>query len=364
MAFDHVLVSGTPYEIGMQLAQKAGDKINRCIALYAELFASVGVPWEQATQRARQYIPVIEKYDPDILAEMQGMADGLQRPLIDLVTLNARSEVIFSAAAIDGCTTIAVTPPRTDGRTLIAQNWDHYMRWHDAMLVVEIHQIDKPRILMVTEAGLVGKIGMNDAGLGVCFNALAAEGTPGGLPIHCALRGALNSRSIGEAIGAVIQQKSANAFNVQIASHEGVSVDIEVSNDGHDVMFNTQGYLVHTNHFVSPNLLPTTKDRFQERAPDTHIRLGVAQRYFQQHQGLITADNIREILSDHINYPDAICRHAESDPRPVGKRGNIFETVFSIITDLQRVEMSVANGPPCVTPFTTYRFHEQTNFTE
>src|SRR5690554_4963941 len=186
MTFEYIKVAGTPREIGMQMAQKAGARINRCIDLYAELFATVGVSWEKATRRAQDYIPAIEQYDPDILVEMQGMADGLNRPLIDIVTLNARSEVIFSVAAIDGCTTVAATLPRTDGRTLIAQNWDHYERWHEVMLIVDIEQVNKPRILMVNEAGMVGKIGMNDAGIGLCFNALGAEGAPGGLPVHVA----------------------------------------------------------------------------------------------------------------------------------------------------------------------------------
>lgn len=359
MAFQYVKVGGSPYEIGMQLAQQAGAKINRCIDLYAELFASVGVTWEQAVERAQVYVEAIGSYDPDILAEMQGMADGLQRPLIDIVTLNARSEVIFSAAALDGCTTLSVLPSRSDGHTYVAQNWDHYVRYHDVMLTVEIEQQDKPHILMVTEAGLIGKIGMNDAGLGVCFNALGCEGTPGGLPVHCAVRGALNSRSLGEAIGAAIQQKSANGVNLHVASKEGIAACIELSNDGYDVLFNQEGVLAHANHFISPKLVGQLKDKFPERAPDTYIRLGVARQRLENHDGPITADAISEILRDHKNYPDSICRHAESDPRPVGKRGNIFETVFSIVTDLDEGVMKVASGCPCRTQYESYRFGER-----
>ena len=355
MTFQYVKVSGEPYEIGVQMAKQAGDKINRCIDIYADLFASVGVSWVEARQKAYAYIPEIERYDPDILAEMQGMADGLERPLIDIVTLNARSEVIFSAAAVDGCTTISALPPRTSGSTLVAQNWDHYLRLHDVMLIVDIVQKNKPRILMVNEAGLIGKIGMNDAGVGLCFNALGCEGAPGGLPIHCAARGILNSYTIGEAIGAAIQQKSANGVNFHIASKEGVSVCVELANDGYDVMFNHSGAMAHANHFVSPNLLGYVKDRFQERTPDTHIRLGVAQRFLNNHQGEINESVIQELLKNHVNYPDAICRHGESANKPVGKRGNIFETVFSVIMDLNKGTLMVANGPPCETPYVQHK---------
>lgn len=355
MEFQYVKVGGSPYDIGMQLAQQAGSKINRCIDLYAELFASVGVTWEQAQERAQGYVSAIENYDPDILEEMRGMADGLGRPLIDIVTLNARSEVIFSAAALDGCTTLSVLPLRSDGPTYVAQNWDHYLRYHDVMLIVEIEQRAKPRIMMVTEAGLVGKIGMNDAGIGLCFNALGCEGTPGGLPVHCAVRGVLNSRSLGEAIGAAIQQKSANGVNLHIASKEGIAASVELSNDGYDVLFNEDGVLAHTNHFISPKLVNVVKDKFPERAPDTYIRLGVANQRLKSRQSFDKAA-IGDILRDHKNYPDSICRHAESDPKPVGKRGNIFETVFSIVTDLDEGTMHVASGCPCRTDYTSYGF--------
>jgi isopenicillin-N N-acyltransferase-like protein len=129
-----------------------------------------------------------------------------------------------------------------------------------------------------------------------------------------------------------------------------------MSNDGYDVMFNHDGTFAHTNHFISPTMLNFVKDRFQERTPDTHIRLGVAQRRLNHHGGPIDLAAMQNILKDHINYPDAICRHAESDPRPVGKRGNIFETVFSIVTDLSDGSMHVANGPPCTAAFTVYKF--------
>jgi predicted choloylglycine hydrolase len=358
MAYKKIKVSGTPYEIGNQVGRKAGSQIIRCMELYQEVFANVGVDWAEATQRAEMYVPVIEKYDRDLIAEMQGIADAINLPLIDIVTLNSRSEVMFSAQAVDGCTTVSITPPKTDGSTYVAQNWDHYSRFADVMIVLEIEQMNKPNILMVTEAGIIGKIGMNNAGIGVCLNAIGTEGTIGGLPIHLALRGVLNSRSIGEAIGASIQTKSANAANFNIASKEGVSVDVELANDGYDVMFNHDGVFVHTNHLTSSKLLTYVKDRYQEKVPDSHIRLGVAQREFRGIDLPITVEKIMGVLSNHINYPDSICRHAESDPKPVGKRGSIFETVFSIVNDVTEGVMYVAAGVPCKTEFVAYRFGE------
>ena len=55
----------------------------------------------------------------------------------------------------------------------------------------------------LTEAGILGKIGLNDAGLGVCLNLLSttADGGRDGTPIHVLLRQMLQScRSVDDAI--------------------------------------------------------------------------------------------------------------------------------------------------------------------
>lgn len=58
------------------------------------------------------------------------------------------------------------------------------------VILLEIDQTPRPNILMATEAGIVGKIGLNSEGLGVCLNLLGPEhNTMRGVPIHIILRG-------------------------------------------------------------------------------------------------------------------------------------------------------------------------------
>lgn len=353
--YPKVCVQGTPYEIGKQFGNHCKEQVLKCIGYYKEVFEGVQIPWEIAYERAKKYIPVIESYDRELIEEMQGIADAVGVDLVTIITINARSEIMFSAEAIDGCTSVSVTPKSSDGNTYLGQNWDHFDRFQDVLVIVEIVQENKPSILMVTEAGIIGKIGINNAGIGVCFNALGSDGTPGGLPIHLALRGILNSRNIGEAIGASIQQKLANAANFQIASHEGCAVDIEVSNDGFDVMFNESGIFVHTNHFFSPRL--EVKDRGQMLVPDTHVRLGIARRELEQ-VNMVNVKELQKVFSNHVNYPDSICRHGESANISKGKRGTCLETVFSIISDVTNKAIYVADGVPCQTQFQSFTFSE------
>ena len=72
---------------------------------------------------------------------------------------------------------------------LLAQNWD----WHPdaaASTVVWIVEHEHGWFATLTEAGMLAKIGLNDAGLGVCLNLLntTADGGLDGTPVHLLLR--------------------------------------------------------------------------------------------------------------------------------------------------------------------------------
>jgi len=51
---------------------------------------------------------------------MQGIADGSDRDLLDIVALNVRTEINFGLFS-DGCTSLAW---QTEKRAWLAQNWD------------------------------------------------------------------------------------------------------------------------------------------------------------------------------------------------------------------------------------------------
>merc|ERR1712217_465596 len=60
----------------------------------------------------------------------------------------------------------------------------------------------RPCILTLTEPGMVGKIGMNENGVGVCLNALRGRVScdpVDGIPVHCLVRMILACESLHEA---------------------------------------------------------------------------------------------------------------------------------------------------------------------
>ena len=69
------------------------------------------------------------------------------------------------------------------------------------LIITKIIQQNKPTIIQVTEAGILGKIGFNSAGVGTLFNAIRVHGADATrLPAHFGLRMALESTSVADAV--------------------------------------------------------------------------------------------------------------------------------------------------------------------
>lgn len=345
--FKVIEASGTPYNIGFSHGSEGKEEVFRSIETYREMFlAASALTWDEAKERSRSYIPYIQTYDSEMLEELQGIADGAGVELEDILALNARSEVILMqgepSTLTNGCTSLAVMPEATLGKeTFLAQNWDWKGSQIEAMLVLKIKQENKPDITMVTEGGLIGKVGFNSAGIGVCLNALGTVGNPKGLPLHVILRGILNSETISDAISRINGFPNACAGNFLIASRSGEAINLEKSPVDFEAIYPTSGILVHSNHFLTDRLKSADTVRFL--AHDSFLRYGIAQKILDAKKGRINQETIQSILKNHKDYPDSICRHEDSKD-PVSDRKC---TVFSIIMNMTTLEMWLICGNPC-----------------
>lgn len=343
--------SGTPYEIGYAHGSQAKKQITVSINNYRAMFKDYSdIDWESARNYAKTFIPAITAFDPEIMEEIRGVAAGSGYDLEDILALNVRSEIVLQGDQInkecsDGCSSFAFTPYKTvTGETFIGQNWDWKLTEREGLVILKIKQQKKPDITMITEAGIIGKIGFNSAGIGVCLNALASDKKADGelIPLHVAMRGALNSQTLSDAIREVGRVNLACCVNFTMASAEGQAICIEIGAGDIDVIYADDGYCVHTNHFYGPRMV-NTRDTGRIGLPDSYLRLGRFRDMIKHGNDKIGIKDIKTMLCDHVGYPDAICRH-EDFSEPEEKR---LVTLFSVIMNLDREEMYFAPGNPC-----------------
>lgn len=343
-------LSGTPYEIGFGHGSKAREYVMNSIHMYQEMFlTNAGVKWDDAKTVSRKYIPLIEQYDPEILDEMRGIADGAGLDFEDILALNARSEVLMtmspaSQTPVDGCTSMAICPERTaNNHTYVGQNWDWKNDAKQSIITLKIHQTNKPDILMITEAGIVGKFGVNSAGIGVTMNALNTPCDANGVPLHCILRGILNSATLGRAIVAITKQRAACGANYLMASACGEAFDCERLPDDFDLLYPADGILQHANTIVSPKLRMKYQDNMHLMCASTFLRHNRAGKLIRSYSS-IGPDQMKAVFSDHADSPDCICSHPRE---PLYPGETVWCTVFTIVIDLDERSMEICAGNPC-----------------
>lgn len=104
------------------------------------------IGWSEARRSAELYIQSIAEYDQEIFDEIIGISEGSGQDLLDIIALNARSEILLNS---DGCTSMAFVPKATENReTLLAQNWDWNPEINKGVILLEIGQDPRPTILM------------------------------------------------------------------------------------------------------------------------------------------------------------------------------------------------------------------------
>ena len=92
------------------------------------------------------------------------------------------------------------------GRQSPLQTWDWHDEFADSWLVWTIEHPDGHTVQTLTEYGILGKIGVSSAGLGLNLNILhhGHDGGPIQVPVHVLARSVLDSaRDIGQALALI-----------------------------------------------------------------------------------------------------------------------------------------------------------------
>jgi hypothetical protein len=204
-------VSGTPYERGYQHGRAAGDLIRRypdalrrVIIVEARYRAPDTEPAELADAeleaRTLHFLPFFERFCPEHVTEIRGIADGAEVPFWMALLPNVRAEVgVFDRLShgVTGCTAFAVGPDATaDGGVLIGQNQDQNALMRELTIILRVEPDDGPNMLMATFGGLIAYGGINSAGVGIMQNSLANSVWRLGLPHYPLKRALLQQDSI------------------------------------------------------------------------------------------------------------------------------------------------------------------------
>ncbi|KAL3468182.1 AAT-domain-containing protein [Aspergillus heterothallicus] len=327
-----VKCSGSPREIGEQHGVAASAHIARCIEFYTGMFQKTSsLAWKDVLSLAEGFAKRIKDVWPKYYEEMKGIAEGSGHSVLDIVALNVRTEIAFGCFS-DGCTALSW---QSETHSFLAQNWDWRPAQKQNLIILEIQPSNgKPSIKMMTEAGIIGKIGFNSVGVGVCLNAIRAHGMdPTRLPVHLGLRMALDSSSTSEAVASLKEYGVASSAHLLIADTTE-SAGCEVTSKTVAVLpMDEKRRVIHSNHLLleHPGVVDTAwlKDspfRVERMRQLTDELVGSGEEP--------TWNGVQGLFVDRENAPVAICRSGD------------IETLFNIVMDLKARRAIVRFGRP------------------
>lgn len=358
--FPFYSLSGTHREIGRQFGAATAETVQRHRDLaMARLGARSGITPQQALAAAMRYRPFVVAHAPFLDEEIQGVAEGAGLSLPEAYLLQLRAELASTpqhptaGESGDECTTYAILPEATsDGSPLVGQNADLPAFYAEIGVMVEIVSNDAPRVLMLTPAGQVSYIGINERGLGVFANFLTCDGWRLGFPRYLFSRLALTYETVDAAIAAVSalpRASSRNLIMLDTAGTQGTAADLETTPTRAARLDAEQGLLVHANHYVASSLAD------EERSPAKHvansrIRQERMEALLRERHGRLNAEAMQVILRDRASHPDTLCREPGDDP------DSDIITFASVIAEPGRGQMWVAVGPPNQHPYRRFAF--------
>ncbi|MDR5864486.1 C45 family autoproteolytic acyltransferase/hydrolase [Halomonas campisalis] len=340
-------LSGSRRMIGEAHGRIHARLIQHSLTVYAQLFHDfVGIDWDAARREAGRFQAMIERGFPAILEEMDGIARGAGVDFTDVLTLNCRSEIALTRAS-GGCSAFALL---RDGQQWLAQNWDWRTDQLHNVVVLRIEGIGRPALISIGEAGMVGKVGLNAQGIGVCLNAIRSQTCGEGLPIHIALRKILESPDWDSALRVVTDDRVCSPAHFLLASAPPASeacqaLGLEVL-PGEPGRLEAQGGLVtHTNHLYAPAATRQVEDFPRADSRPRLARLNALLDGESASQGSLDEARLFEILSDHQGAPMSICRHFNPDQPPDER----METLFAVVMNLSQRRLTLRHGKPCET---------------
>jgi len=348
MTIKKVTVSGNSYECGVQYGEAASDLIKDNIQNYKRLLKDRK---DLSPEKAHKIALTYQSYIPtNYLEEMQGIAKGAKVNYEDILLLNCRSELLFSTdQEVQECTAFALMPKVTlNHKTYACQTWDFARCQRDNVVLLKID--NEVKIMMITEAGLIGGKGLNSHGLGLTLNALNTTGSDSGIPLHIRMRMILASKTLALAYQVAVTMPIPVSANLIISCKDGLALGLELTPKDVTLFYPDNGVLYHTNHLLSD----------KKRVIDNNKPFGNSFVRFANIRSLledasaIDLNMIKAILQDHRGHPNGICVHAD-ETLPITKQ---HATNHAVIMDLDNIVIHYVHGNPCLSSYTTYTMEE------
>ncbi|MFT4010139.1 MAG: C45 family autoproteolytic acyltransferase/hydrolase [Nocardioidaceae bacterium] len=339
----HASAEHDPGARGRAFGHSFADRLVSSWDAYGRVFAEHGVSDGLVRRVGDETLAALENWAPLLAAELRGIAHGSGLEPWQAAALNARSEVLAAADALTPgeCSTSVFVP--STGAPLTIQTWDWHHATGDTLLIWQYEPLPGRTVKTFTEFGLLAKIGVSSAGLGVHFNLLqhVSDGGQVGIPVHLLARQILDRATSCDEAEALVRSARVSASValtvVEYDGNRGNACTLEVSPAGVVRLApDEHGYLQHTNHFLDAEL--AGGERLGTEDPDTYARMSALG---QRTAALSGGDFMTRLqaLVQHREDGSALCCHPDQE--------SPWQTHVVVGLDVATGGLQLHDGAPC-----------------
>ena len=358
-----LLLEGSPYERGLTHGETLREQIREVVGLWkAGLTQVYQLDAGEVIARliaGTGFIPAIERWTPDLLDEIRGIAAGaniawetmLAFQLLDELWSN---EEFFFA---EHCSSLGL-PPQGSEPAIVAQNLDVELLRDGFQVLLHIKDAGSDiESFVVTTAGLIGFNGMNNQSIGICCNSLGMlRSRRDGLPVACIVRKTLQQRTLQEAAAFMQTVRHASAQNYLIGGSTGV-VNLECSAN-QVVPFEptgAHGVVWHTNHpLVNSDTQPGYQAESHPFIPNSTARYQSLERRLTQPPAGTRLDWVKGILTSRDSAEHPIC--SSKGEAEFYRQIGLFTFASTIMVLGNEPALHVSLGPPDTVPYHCFGF--------
>jgi hypothetical protein len=333
-------LAGDDYEIGYQHGAACRDAIRGFLAdRLAQLVEGPVEPAARARllERAQAYGAFVGGALPHLARELEGLAAGAGISAAEATLLQYRRELAPPGApAAAECSLVAFRGP--DGEAVLAQNIDLNCAMTPLGRVIRTSPADErvPRSLVYTFAGLLGFVGINEAGVAIGINFVLAGRWELGISPYLLVRHLLRFRSAAQCLAELNRLDRSSSRCLTICDSATLAM-AELT--GQESRIISGDRLCHTNHYLHPDLEPRDEMNIFTRNASRR-RLRILSDLVDGLGGEAAPEALFALLSDHSMYPLGLCVHAEGDPER-------DSTVAAVVMRPRTGELFVRRGNPC-----------------
>ena len=345
--FREVSASGSHHQIGVSIGKQCKDQavqMNRRFRSW--MTPGKGLSLQKAIVYAKKSLPMSRKFYPQYVEELEGYAEGTG---ISFDEVYAMTCDFPGGGRGKGCTDFAVDSEWTKDDVVFAVHNEDVCPYNFPIVsIARIKPNDEPGYIGLNYGGIWPTTGMNAAGISLTGNALCPNDTRLGIPKEFPVRKILAESGIYQALVASMPEGRGHSFNNIVSDSNGEIYAMEGSATTFDALYAEDGWLVHTNHYLSPRMWP-----FEE---NMHTRFSSIMRYhrarklFKKELGKVELSTFKKILSDHVGCPESICRHP--DPK-LGEEDQTM-SIGTAAFDLTNKIAYFSAGNPCKGTFKKY----------